>query len=200
MGRALAYGDNRQDPSEKEDGSGVLTDIVDGSVWHKHMKDNKGPGNRIIGLACGIDGFQPFKGKHTSPTCLMPAKLTCLNLPPTIRNEVTAQWVPFIFEGKKEPDPLFGIEILAQDLLYAEHFGLQIAADASDPSVTDFNCKVKLLQVKCDTRGYMKVFRRTGTPAKVGACYTCDIEGLPPKDSKMSKVVYPGESHTRNEA
>lgn len=123
----------------------------------------------------------------------MPAKLSCLNLHPTVRNLAVTQWLPFMLQGKAEPNPLFGQQVLADDLMWAHFEGFTIQRDASDPDAGPFNCKVKLLQLKADYRGYQKILRRSGSPAIVGSCYKCHVEGMTKDDTGLDKPLYAGK-------
>lgn len=195
--RALSYGD-RPSPAAaaaKKDGKpDLMADVVDGSVWKAHMSHNNGADYRDIGIVCGVDGFSPFHGKVTKGgVCLMPAKLSCLNLPPSIRNEPNAQWIPFILQGKTEPDPIFVLEVLADELAYAYYHGFLIKEDASNPELGRFLCKVKLLLLRADYRGFQKLLRRAGTPAAIGSCYKCTVAGLTKSTTKLNKTIYGGE-------
>lgn len=195
--RALSYGDkpSPQAASAAADGKpAVLTDVVDGSVWKKHMSHNNGAACTDIGIVCGVDGFSPFHGKQDKGTKLMPCKVSCLNLHPSIRNETHAQWLPFILQGQAEPNPNFACEVMADELAWAHYFGFDIKEDASNPGLGGFNCKVKLLLLRADYRGFQKLLRRAGTPAATGACYKCDVTGLTQSTTGMDKTIYGGEA------
>ncbi len=177
-------------PSSEADGA-VMSDFVHGSVWQEHMGENSGPANRIIGLSLAMDGFNPFHGKHTPGKYLLPLKVSCLNLSPTIRNELPAQYFPAVLEGNAEPDPVFALEVFADEVMYGEHIGFDIDADASNEEVEPFVCHVKLLQLRGDYRGLQKILRRAGSPAIVGACWKCHVQGQ--HDKGMKKTIYPGK-------
>ena len=169
-----------------------MHDVVHGSVCQEHLGPNDGPLNWVLGIVLGLDGFSPFKSKFSRPTNLMAARVTCLNLDPILRNEKQTQWISFMMQGKAEPNPLFGLEIIADELMYAHHFGCHVLKDASQPELGSFHCKVRLLMLRADYRGMQKLCRRAGSPSKFGACYKCHVTGLTQQTTGFSKTLYPG--------
>ena len=72
------------------------------------------------------------------------------------------------------------------DLLYWEGIEVQ------EQSGAHFICRAMLLCIITDYRGLPELFRLTGSPAFVGACYKCTIVGFRMADGS-TKTIYPGD-------
>jgi hypothetical protein len=189
--RALMYGDNVTRPVSADAGE-ELHDAVHGSIYLEHMAQNDGPLNRTLALAVGVDGFSPFTSKWTQNTYLMPCKVSCFNLDPLVRHTKEVEWIPFILQGKAEPDPGFALEVMADELMFGHHVGFHVTNDMANPEVGQFKCRVKLILLRADYRGLHKLCRRAGAPSKVGACYKCNVIGLTRGVTNLKKTMYGG--------
>lgn len=68
-------------------------------------------------------------------------------------------------------------EIILHELLSLYWYGVDVKLpDSLGGEIV--NVKVMLLHWVCDYRGFAKSFRLSQSPAKVGACYACDIIGI----------------------